>query len=200
MYRKKIEKINNILALLSTKKELSQKEIEKLTGLSQTQVVRGLASLLSESFIASYTKTGREQHRKGPPANIWFITNKGIVKVLTNLSSLDEFSVIASNHPDLALILKKWPEIKASGADVLVWGKLKEQLELGDSRIDEAIFYAFAQALVWNGDNNPYKKFVTLCKNDLEIKAYLDSIILAKKTYVENLLKSIDRINAHLRV
>lgn len=200
MYRKKIEKINNILALLSTKKELSQKEIEKLTGLSQTQVVRGLASLLSESFIASYTKTGREQHRKGPPANIWFITYKGIVKVLTNLSSLDEFSVIASNHPDLALILKKWPEIKASGADVLVWGQLKEQLELGDSRIDEAIFYAFVQALVWNGDNNPYKKFVTLCKNDLEIKACLDSIILAKKTYAENLLKSIDRINAHLRV
>lgn len=200
MYRKKIEKINNILALLSTKKELSQKEIEKLTGLSQTQVVRGLASLLSESFIASYTKTGREQHRKGPPANIWFITYKGIVKVLTNLSSLDEFSVIASNHPDLALILKKWPEIKASGADVLVWGQLKEQLELGDSRIDEAIFYALVQALVWNGDNNPYKKFVTLCKNDLEIKAYLDSIILAKKTYAENLLKSIDRINAHLRV
>lgn len=215
MYRKKADKLNRILILLSKEKELSQKQIKSLTELPYTQVVRGLTVLSNSGLVTFRTETGREQHRKGPASNIWSITDLGLAHVLAKITSIEEVELIANTHSEMLLVLKKWSLFKKADLDECMFFALKLTLE--DIAITARRFQGRTYTIdAWREqiDNiivdrlifgevdtttkeDREKRYFELCKHDPELNKLIENAFTEEEkehVRIENIKARWDRV------
>lgn len=190
-----------ILSLLAVHEEFEQYKIKQETKISYPTILKHIKDLEKREYIRLVRTEHSE--KGGKEKKIYKITFKGLVPALMINSSRGELEQIIKSHPDASLTFKKYPLFKKEGlSDFIVsvihdvakgvgmGAVLAEQYgyaliysdeterrnELDKSFLYEPVFaYYLGNA---RDETTPealkLRAFVKFCKEDPEIKAFID--------------------------
>lgn len=193
MYAKRLEKLYSVFYLFKTRTKVYQKEMKKLTGITQPSIVRELQKLKEDKLIESKHKDSKG---KGPGCNIWRLTHYGLWMLLEK--SPKEREVIINTHKDRLLAFKKWTRFKKAGVDHALLDNLNVELFASGARkflsnregyevdwgtetewaesMNRAIIMPLIKYPQGEGDLTPLI-LMKVCQEDAELKAFVDKQI-----------------------